>query len=284
MPTLLITSPAPLSGKTALAVALARNLRKSEGSPTLARSGDDDHAEADRKLLTTLSGTGDTTIVELAAGTTSDPSYPGAKVLVVATPGTAADSGAMAKTAGESLAGVVLNRAPAKGEKASYEGIAPIAVIPEDRVLAAPDLASVARALEAETVNLEGNEGMTLDAPVIASIAADPGQAYFDRTRASSVIVRSDKPDLQLAALNAGPTCLIVTGGLPVLSYVRERVADEEIPLLRTKLDTKETVAAIEELFGAKPFSGGAEKLRRIGELLADVNVDALVERLGSKA
>ena len=43
-----------------------------------------------------------------------------------------------------------------------------------------------------------------LDRPVIASIAADPGQTYFVRTDATAVIVRSDKPDLQLAALNAG--------------------------------------------------------------------------------
>ena len=108
-------------------------------------------------------------------------------------------------------------------------------------------------------------------------IAADPGQSYFDRTKANAIIVRSDKPDLQLAALNTGPICLIVTGGLPVLSYVLERVADEEIPLVRTKLDTTQAVGAIEGLFGSRPFSGSPEKLRRIEGLLAGVNVDALV-------
>jgi len=68
-----------------------------------------------------------------------------------------------------------------------------------------------------------------------------------------------------------------VTGGLPVLSYVLERVADEEIPLVRTKLDTTQAVGAIEGLFGSQPFSGSADKLRRIEELLAGVDVDALV-------
>jgi BioD-like phosphotransacetylase family protein len=277
MPTLLIAAPAPLSGKTALAVALARNLRQSGGSATLARTGDDEQAEADRKLLSALSGTGDTTIVELAAWASSDASYPTAKVLVVATPDTATDAAAMAKAAGDTLAGVVLNRAPAKGESASYEGIAPVAVIPEDRVLAAPDLASVARALEAETENLEGNESMTLDAPVIASIAADPGQAYFDRTRASSVIVRSDKPDLQLAALNAGAECFIITGGLHLLSYVNDRIAEDEVPVLRTKLDTKEAVSAIERLYGRTRFVADEARLKRLDQLFAGVSASRLL-------
>ena len=159
-----------------------------------------------------------------------------------------------------------------------------LAVVPEDALLASPTIGQVAETLSAEGEYIEENRDRPLDRPIIASIAADPGQTYFVRTEATAVIVRSDKPDLQLAALNAGPTCLIVTGGLPVLSYVLERVADEEIPLLRTKLDTKDAVSAIEELFGAKPFAGSDAKLRRIEELLADVNVNVLVERSAPKA
>jgi BioD-like phosphotransacetylase family protein len=119
---------------------------------------------------------------------------------------------------------------------------------------------------------------------VIASIAADPGQTYFDRTQANAVIVRSDKPDLQLAALNAGATCLIVTGELPMLSYVTQRVEEDEIPLLRTKLDTRQAIEAIEGLFGAGPFSGGEAKTRRAEELLADVDVEPLLQKPAGKA
>jgi BioD-like phosphotransacetylase family protein len=207
------------------------------------------------------------------------------RVVVVATP--ADDPAALARTA--SLAGVIVNHAvPRKADaiRAAYKaaGAKLLAVVPEDALLASPTIGQVAEALGADGENIEENRDRPLDRPIIASIAADPGQTYFTRTEATAVIVRSDKPDLQLAALNAGPTCLIVTGGLPVLSYVLERVADEEIPLLRTKLDTRDAVSAIEELFGARPFAGSDAKLRRIEELLADVNVEALAERSASKA
>ena len=90
------------------------------------------------------------------------------------------------------------------------------------------------------------------------------------------MIVRSDKPDLQLAALNAGATCLIVTGGLPILSYVLDRAEEDEIPLLRTGLDTITTVNAIEDLFAAVPFQGGEAKVSRIAELLSEVDAASL--------
>jgi BioD-like phosphotransacetylase family protein len=279
MPTLLVASSAPLSGKTTVAVALARALARDGKSASLERAGDDANAASDRRVLSAAAAQGDTKIIELPAGdpATALKENAGARLIVVATPESASEALALAGSAGDALAGLILNRARVRGESgAGYEGLTPIASLPEDRVLASPSLAAVQGALEAEAMYVETNPGRTLDRLVIASIAADPGQAYFDRTRADSVIVRSDKPDLQLAALNAGAECLIVTGDLPVLSYVRDRVEEDEVPFLRTKLDTKGAVEAIERLYGVTPFSGDAEKLRRLDELFTDVDVSAI--------
>ena len=283
MPTLFVVSSGPLAGKTTIAAGIARKLAEQRVHSTLERIGDDASAATDAALFSRLSSGGEVRIIETAAGET----FAGGegRVVVVATP--AEDSASLARVA--SLAGVIVNRAPprkADAIRAAYQaaGVKLLAAVLEDALLASPTIGQVAEALGADGENIDANRDRPLDRPIIASIAADPGQTYFVRTDATAVIVRSDKPDLQLAALNAGPTCLIVTGGLPVLSYVLQRVADEEIPLLRTKLDTKEAVGAIEELFGAKPFSGGDAKLLRIAELLADVNVDVLVERSAPKA
>lgn len=181
---------------------------------------------------------------------------------------------------GSDVAGVIVNKAPVKRIEAirselERAGIRPLALIPEDRLLASPTLKDVAQALDAETMFLDGAVGRVLDRPVIASIAADPGQGYFTHHGATAVIVRSDKPDLQLAALNAGATCLIVTGGLPILSYVLDRAEENEIPLLKTCLETVPAVGAIESLYGAAPFAGEG-KINRISELLGDFDVSAL--------
>ncbi len=281
MPALLIAAPTPLSGKTTVAVACARALAKSGTSVSLERAGDDANAAADRRVFGSIgSGSGDARIIEVPAG---DPSaalkeHEGARVLIVATPETAAEATAIAKSVGDALAGAVLNRArPSDGEGgADYAGIAPLAVILEDERLAAPGLDAVVEVLKAEAENVAENAPHSLGRLVIASIAADPGQTYFDRTRAESVIVRSDKPDLQLAAINAGARCLIVTGGLPVLSYVRDRVAEDETPFLSTGLDTKGAVEAVEALYGATAFTADAEGLSRLDELFAGADVGSL--------
>jgi BioD-like phosphotransacetylase family protein len=282
MPTIFLASSQPLVGRTTIAAGLARKLASQRVSCTLERTGSDANEAADAALFKSLSSGGEVYITEMAAGET----FAGGegKVVVVATPG---DDPAGHKDT-IAFAGVIVNHASARKAdeiRAAYEkaGTPLLGIVPEDALLASPTMAQVAEALNAETTNLDGKRDRPLDRPVIASIAADPGQTYFTRTDATAVIVRSDKPDLQLAALNKGPTCLIVTGDLPVLSYVLERVADEDIPLLRTKLDTKEAIGAIEELFGARPFGGGEARLARIEELLADVNVDALVERVAPK-
>jgi BioD-like phosphotransacetylase family protein len=253
MATLVVASPTPGAGKTMIAAALGRRLAGTGGQITEAP-------------------TGQLTVV----------GEPDARIIVVSRPTVSPDD--LTKfIAGSTNARVLLNRVPARRIapiRESYEaaGLSVIGVVPEDALLASPTIGQLRDALSAEAENIDGNREKPLQRIVIASIAADPGQTYFDFTRADAIIVRSDKPDLQLAALNAlTSSVLILTGDLPVLSYVLERVEENEIPLLRTKLDTRETVAAIEDLFGTGAFSASPEKQRRIDELLADVDLDSLL-------
>jgi len=256
MPSLSVASPEPLAGKTTVSAGLEQKFQ--------------------------AQGRSDVVITEVPTGD-SPAAESGARVVVVAAETTAAgDLAAFSKSFGDAAAGVIVNRVPQKRIEATrtgYEaaGINLLAMLPEDRILAAPTLGEIAAALDAEVRFLDGNRLQPVERPLIASISADPGQGYFTRHGATAVIVRSDKPDLQLAAINAGANCLIVTGSLPILSYVLDRAAEDEIPLMRTNLDTIAAVHQIEELIGTTPFAGGEAKLRRIGELLSEVDVSALI-------
>lgn len=281
---LAVVAPQPMSGKTAIAVGLAQKLRSSGKSVSLARLGEGGNAEADAALFAGLpglvKGDAEVTLIECPSGDASvAPSV--ARVIAVVPAGLAAAGVASyVSPVKDRLAGVVVNLVPARRAdalRAAYReaGIEPLAMVPEDRLLAAPVLGEVAEALGAQSQFLNGNALRPIDRPLIAPISADPGQGYFARNGVAAVIVRSDKPDLQLAALNAGATCLIVTGGLPILSYVLDRVEEDEIPLLRTELETIPVVERIESLFSAAPFAGGEAKVRRIAELLEPLNVSA---------
>lgn len=273
MTRIVLTSPRPLSGKTTVAAAIAAQARSRGVSFTLERSGDDDNAAADKALFAALApGSDDAQLSIIETPSADSVAQSDGKVIVVA-PFDLVPSEIVAFANGS--AGVVVNKVPPRRREkieAAYQsaGVTVLAIIPEDRTLGAPSLSEVITALKAEASHVNGAGSLAIDKPVIASISSDPGQTYFAREDPSAVIVRSDKPDLQLAALNAGARSLIVTGSLPLLSYVLDRAEEDEIPLLRTDMDTVQVVEAIEQLFGGIPFSGGEAKIARLTDLLAE--------------
>ena len=251
------------------------------GLSSLSRLGEDANAAADSALFGRVDCTGE---VELAEAPAGDPSIAaGWPAIVVADPTEQAESlPDFCRSVGDRLVGAILNRVPARRRDRivsglQAQGVEVLLALPEDRMLAAPSLDDVASALDARAAFFDSGGKAPLDGAVIASIGADPGQGYFVHMKAGSVIVRSDKPDLQLAALNAGATCLIVTGGLPLLGYVKERAEADEIPLIRTDMGTGDAVQGIEALYASGPFSGSPAKLSRLVELTRDFDASKLL-------
>lgn len=281
MPAFVLLAPKPLSGKTTIAAALAQRLKAEGKTVSLSRLGDDANAAADKALFAIISGSADSAQVTLAEAAAGDASSGANRAIVVADAALpAGEIAAFCAPLADKLAGVVLNRVPARRADAIRAdavaaGLKVIGIVLEDRLLASPTLGEVAEALQAEKLFFDSSAQRPLDRTLIASISADPGQGYF--AGANTVIVRSDKPDLQLAALNAGANAMIVTGELPILSYVLNRAEEDTVPLLRTKLKTADAVKVIEDLYASKPFAGGAEKLSRAAELTREIDLAALL-------
>jgi BioD-like phosphotransacetylase family protein len=302
MSSLLIAAPEPLCGKTTVAVALGQRFKDAGRTVALVRLAGDGHAEADARLYEGLPANdrrragpvepqgaatdADVTLIEAPAGDAHALAGSlAARALVVAAYAdpVAPDLPSFCGALGDSCAGVVINRVPRRrleatraGAESAIGGAARlVALIPEDRTLAAPSLGAIAEALEAEATLLNGVRDDIIDRPVISSISADPAQGYFVRHVPNAVIVRSDKPDQQLGALNAGVTCLIVTGGFPLVSYVLQRAEEERIPIIATSCDTVAAVQRLEALYAVTPFSGRA-KVERAAQLAAEIDISPL--------
>ena len=298
MSSFLIVAPEPLSGKTAVAVALGQRFKDAGRTVALARLAGDGHADPDAGLYAGLAfndrrrpgpvepqdaGTdADVTLIEAPAG---DPrglaESLSARALVVAAYAhpLPADLPSFCGALADSCAGIVITRVPRRRLEATRAaaqdlGARLVALIPEDRALAAPSLSAIAEALDAEATFPDSTREDVIDRPIISSISTDPAQGYFARHAPNAVIVRGDKPDQQLGALNAGVPCLIVTGGLPVVSYVKDR-AEEEIPILGTPHDTVAAVQRLEALYAATPFSGRA-KVERAAQLAGELDISSL--------
>jgi BioD-like phosphotransacetylase family protein len=117
----------------------------------------------------------------------------------------------------------------------------------------------------------------TCDQLVIAPIASDAGQPYFQRFESKAVVARFDKTDMHLAAMQSEPVCLILSGGRRPSEYLFDAAAAQGIPVLLSRTDTENTVFALERIFGRTRFTG-ERKLDRMAELLEGTR---LFEALG---
>jgi hypothetical protein len=192
-----------------------------------------------------------------------------------------------ARALGDRLLGVVALAVPAglvgsARSTMSADSWPLLGVIPEDATLYAPSVLELAEALDAEVVLGEPTDADIIEHLMIGSITTDPGQPYYARPRnRRAVITRSDKTDLQLAAMHTDIDCLILTGGVAPSPYTIDRAADNEITVLLTKADTCGAVKLVEDIFFSTRFAS-EEKLERMRALLAEhFDWETLKRRLG---
>ncbi len=304
MASILLTSPTQLSGKTTVAAGLAKALQGQVRNIGLVRLAGDAHASQDASLFanlpfntqklnapvqaataSSLSKETGLLLVEAPAGAVqTGKEWTPDHVVVIARPEDMEALPEYCQGFGERLAGVFLNRTPKRQAaeiRAALEArqIPLLAAIPEDRILAAPSLGQVAQAIGAEGEILNGQRHHLVRRAVIAPISVDPGQRYFTNLQPDLVVVRGDRPDLHLGALQYGKAGLVLTGGFTPIGYVKELAESNEVPLLLTELDTTDSAIQIEELYGSGPFLGEEEKLHRLDELLVSADLSALTAR-----
>jgi BioD-like phosphotransacetylase family protein len=300
---LLVGALHPRAGKTALASALAVTLAYGGRRMLALRLGgaDDAAAEADAAWFRTLPfarGRGGTPVSADQAQASMHEQSDADGLLVLEAPQDAdlaslaqqldaavivalrsADADALKALAalnqdlGDRLLGAVAVAVPEKiaGQaRAALEagGARVLGVLPEDATLFAPSVIEIADALDAEVVLGEPEASDIIEHLMIGPITTDPGQPYYARPRSRrAVITRSDKTDLQLAAMHTDIDCLILTGGLQPSPYTIDRAADDEITVLLTSFDTRGAVEQLENIFAATRFHS-EEKLERMRALL----------------
>lgn len=120
-----------------------------------------------------------------------------------------------------------------------------LGMIPEDRVMLSPTMGQVAEHLGAQWVLGQEKRDELVSRVLIGGNLMDPGVTYFGRYPEQAVVVRGDRPDIQLAALGSELTCLILTGGHQPIPYVYHEAQEQEVPLLVVESDTHATAEAL---------------------------------------
>ena len=261
------------AGKTGVATAIARHYAYLGRPVQLLRAQGEGHAEEDAAYFHSL---------------TFAPGSPGAPVVLADPVGDTlvvaeADAATAATLTGVKVVWVARETAPAKFP----DGIVPAAIVVtdvkrttqstsdsvptirlnEDRCLAGFSVSEARSALNAEVL-VKGDDGdPTCDHLVIAPISSDAGQPYFRRFPAKAVVVRFDRTDMHLAAMQTEVECLILTGGRRPMDYLFDAATAKGVPVLLSRTDTENTIIALEGIFDRTRFHG-ERKLERMAGLL----------------
>lgn len=300
---MLVASTAPHAGKTAVTAGLAHLLLYRGWRVHLIRlrpeTTDDPHASADAALFAALpaveapdeplslneaagharsAGEDTTVLVEAAHGQATGPVAEAlnAKVILVAP----AEEGAVrglpqqAKEIGEQLGAVIVTGAVPRTvgrirDQLQTAEVPVLAVLPEDRCIAAPAIQAITEALGARVLFHGADPQTSVTTVQIGSIGSDPGVSYFGRVADKAVVTRFDKTDVLLSALGTPTPLIVISRGREPSPYVIDRASNNEgLTILVSPYDTRETVSHIAALFHRTPFSG-EKKVERMGELLS---------------
>ena len=155
-----------------------------------------------------------------------------------------------------------------------------LGIIPEERRLLSPSVRDVARHLDGRMLN-DCEDDALVECFMTLGLTMDPGELYFGLHADKAVIVRGDRPDIQMAALATPTACLICTEGKEPIEYVRNEAELDEVPIIIVEPGTLDTMDALNPLMDAARFDhpGKLATFARLLEKRADL--PALWSRLG---
>jgi len=300
MSAIIVTSAQPGDGKSTVAVALALHLLQSGRKVHLLRLQGSDAPSADRDaaLLAAVpgvrspgralsladaqaavkeAGTDAVAVVEAEPAEAKEAaSVLEASAVVVGRaqpPDVAAVMGGALPKAAVSVTAVAAKEVSKVRAALEGRGLQPLALLPEDRVLAAPRLSELALALEASFLCDGADQDEIIERVMIGSVSHDPGAPYFSTHERKAALTRFEKTDIQLAALGTPLVCLLLTGGQKPSPYLFDRAQSIGVPVLLTARTTVEAMEAVGEAYAVARF-GGEQKRERLRELAVD-DVDA---------
>jgi BioD-like phosphotransacetylase family protein len=116
---------------------------------------------------------------------------------------------------------------------------------------------------------------------MVGAMAVDSGLSYFGRKADKAAVVRSERPDMQMAALETSTRCLVISGDTPPIDYVRFKAEEKGVPIISTKNDIDSIVQRVEEALSQARFHQ-ERKLTKLAEILErNLDFQAIYTGLG---
>ena len=172
------------------------------------------------------------------------------------------------------LAGVILNDVLDPDEAADLavpflerHGIPVFGIIPRDPMLKSVSVGEIADYLGSEILIRGDLRSVLVEHFFVGAMEANTALRYFRRVKSFALITGGGRSDIQMAALEAGVKCIILTGGMYPSSTILGAAKERGVPMMVVPGDTMSTVEEMEVIMGHARILG-EKKLRRIEELI----------------
>lgn len=230
-----------------------------------------------KKSLDTVGAGKDVVLIEGSGAAIARAS--GAKAVIVAAYSDLADSklAEVYKSFGSQAAGVVINKVPVKElagvrknvtDGFSKVGIPLLGFIPEDRALLTFTIAELVKAIDGQVVNNPEKTGELALGLMLGAMTVDSALPYYNLIKDKVAIIRSERPDMQNAALETSTRAIVITGEVPIIPQIRNRAVQKNIPLITTTYDVATTAGKVEDALVKTRFHQKG-KLPRLDEITA---------------
>ena len=167
---------------------------------------------------------------------------------------------------GESLAGIIYNNISRHRidsvRSASDDGV--LSVIPENRHMVSSTVDQYSKHLKGKYLYESDKKNELVLNVLIGGIVLDWSVLYYESQKDVLALIRGDRPDLQLGALQAGGNVkgLVLTKGIEPIEYVTYEAKQLRIPLILVDCDTHEAADRISGIVSKSKFDH-ADKLER---------------------
>lgn len=189
------------------------------------------------------------------------------------------------------LLGIVLNKVPASRleqvrteipAQFSQSGLNVLGVLPEDRVLFTLTIGELAEDIHGELLRGTEKSGELVESFMVGARTVDSGLKYFNLKDNKVVVVPSERPDMQLAALQTSTRCLVLTGTAAPIPAVLQQAEEKNVPIILARNDITTVMTNIEDALGKTRFNQ-EHKLPRLTEIMGQhFNFPALDKELSS--
>ena len=144
-----------------------------------------------------------------------------------------------------------------------------LGLIPEDRTLLSLTVGQISELLGGRFFTGSEYSAGLVENFMVGGFGMDPGEYIFSTRNKKAVIVRGDRPDVQMSALQTDMQCFILTRGMEPIEYVKYECGEEEVAAIVVDMDTIETMKAVGSLQLHARFDH-PDKLDRAKKIFAD--------------